>query len=439
MHRRLRWPDSLFTRLLLVQGLVVASAVLIFGLMLTMERNTLLARPYIALWAEPMGRLVRMPVGAPPVPVFDLPLGLRRESGPPEGGGFLITRAPAARAARTELALHGLQLEAVWLTPHWEGVTLWMGVRPAGGELAWVSASGLSALPSWSFRLSLGTALLLLLIAAISRYFVRRVTQPLAQLHQRMQGHARTGVASPPTVVRAAKLPPELRAMDQAYTQLAERLARNERERALLLAGVSHDLRSPLARIRLAAEMLPETADNAGGVAAVTRNVDQADRLIASFLEFVRAGTQPMEEAVEASAVVRQAVAGFNRPAAELCVRAPDVLVLQRANTLLLDRLVVNLVDNALKHGGTPVFVELFGDGEHLQLNVADAGPGLPAGGAERLLEAFARGDTSRGVPGFGLGLAIVHQIVTRLEGRLAFHHSPAAGHQVQVRLPLTR
>jgi two-component system osmolarity sensor histidine kinase EnvZ len=255
-----------------------------------------------------------------------------------------------------------------------------------------------------------------------------------------MQGHARTGVATPPLAARPGKPPPpELQAMDQAYSQLAERLARNERERALLLAGVSHDLRSPLARIRLAAEMLPETADNAHGVAAVTRNVDQADRLIASFLEFVRAGTQPLDETVDATAVVQQAVDGFNRPAVELRASLRGPLVLHGANALLLDRLVVNLVDNALKHGGTPVVVDLFADGGHLQLQVADGGPGLPPGGAERLLEAFARGDTSRGVPGFGLGLAIVHQIVTRLEGRMAFQHSAESGHQVQVRLPFTR
>jgi two-component system osmolarity sensor histidine kinase EnvZ len=98
----------------------------------------------------------------------------------------------------------------------------------------------------------------------------------------------------------------------------------------------------------------------------------------------------------------------------------------------------VNLVENALKHGGTPVQVHLACVGEAMALTVVDSGPGLPEGGAESLMAAFARGDASRGVPGFGLGLAIVHQIVTRLQGQLHFVQRPI-GHAVQVVIPLSR
>jgi two-component system osmolarity sensor histidine kinase EnvZ len=232
--------------------------------------------------------------------------------------------------------------------------------------------------------------------------------------------------------------PPELVEIDRAYTLLAERLQRNERERALLLAGVSHDLRSPLSRIRLAAEMLPELPDNADGVASITRNVDHADRLTASFLDFVRTGAVHLTETVDVAAVVRAAVARFDRPAADLQARTPEHLVLQQAHALLVDRLIVNLVDNALKHGGTPVAVDLAQHGDDVVISVSDAGPGLPQGGAARLLEAFARGDASRGVPGFGLGLAIAQQIVVRLQGQLAFAQD-GQRHRVTVSLPLVR
>jgi len=99
----------------------------------------------------------------------------------------------------------------------------------------------------------------------------------------------------------------------------------------------------------------------------------------------------------------------------------------------------VNLVDNALKHGALPVQVRLVAEGDQVQLTVVDAGPGLPAEGAERLMEAFARGDASRQLPGFGLGLAIIQQIVTRLQGRLLFQHDPASGHSAWVTLPVRR
>jgi len=111
---------------------------------------------------------------------------------------------------------------------------------------------------------------------------------------------------------------------------------------------------------------------------------------------------------------------------------------LSQAHSLLVERLIVNLVDNALKHGRVPVKVEVSKQGDSAALHVFDAGPGLPLDGAGRLMEAFARGDASRGVPGFGLGLAISQQIVVRLQGELAFGHEGGM-HQVQIRLPLTR
>jgi two-component system osmolarity sensor histidine kinase EnvZ len=111
---------------------------------------------------------------------------------------------------------------------------------------------------------------------------------------------------------------------------------------------------------------------------------------------------------------------------------------MHQAHNLLLERLVTNLVDNALKHGRTPVRVALQWQGDAVVLTVTDAGPGLPEGETSRLLEAFARGDASRGVPGFGLGLAISQQIVVRLQGELSFQRVDG-GHQVKARLPLRR
>jgi two-component system osmolarity sensor histidine kinase EnvZ len=436
--RRL-WPDSLFTRTLLVQGLLVAAAVLIFSLVLIAERNVLLAKSHAALWAPVIRQAAAGTVGAPPVQAFDLADGVRRVQGPPSGLHWPITLMPGVRRLQTALTAYGVDLGVVWVSYDRGGFTYTGSMRIDNGVAVWLSTSGAEVLPSWSARMTLGLALLILLIAAISRYFVQRVTRPLARLHDRILSSANSGAELAPLAADDPwSPPPELRAMEQAYTQLAEKLQRNERERALLLAGVSHDLRSPLARIRLAAEMLPETSDNADGVAAVTRNVDLADRLISSFLEFVRAGTQKLDETVDAALVVRQAVAGFGRPQRELVAQGPERLLLHGASSLLLERLVVNLVDNALKHGGAPVQVHLACVGVTMELTVVDSGPGLPAGGAERLMEAFARGDASRGVPGFGLGLAIVQQIVTRLQGRLLFERSPI-GHTVQVVLPLVR
>ena len=434
---RTRWPDSLFSRLLLAQALTLAGAVLIFGLLLIIERNVLLAPRYAALWEPAMRQVLAAPATAAAVPAFDLSVGLRHAADAPS---WLVPIFPAtAKAFRTASAPRGLQIEHMGITIESAGLIGWAAVRVDGGALNWVRIEGYRWLPGWSPRVTLGVLLTVVLMAAVSRFFVRRVTRPLAALHMRMLHHARTGqVLGVAAAGRGPTAPPELQAMEQAYAQLADKLAQNERERALLLAGVSHDLRSPLARIRLSAEMLPETPDNAEGVAAVTRNVDVADRLIASFLEFVRTGTHQLNETIDAAAVVRQAVASLDRPPDELVARVPERLLLHQASALLLERLVVNLVDNAIKHGGLPVQVQLSRVNETMALAVIDSGPGLPPGAGDTLLEAFARGDASRGVPGFGLGLAIVQQIVTRLQGQLRFERSPA-GHAVQVLIPLSR
>ncbi|MFY7865989.1 ATP-binding protein [Roseateles sp.] len=433
--------DSLFLRLVLAQVLLLAGFVLVFGGLLVVERNQLLA-PHLAASLAP--QIVQSFRSSSPIvlPAYGLISDLRLEAGPPEGLKLQVSDLPAPSHFILESVRHGLDADQVWISYDQGQIRLWVHARLAGDTSSfWTSGAATAALPRWAPRMTVGLVLMLLVIAWISRSFARNLTGPLAQLRARMQAHAESGhqqgdfLLSP----QASKAPPELTAIAAAYQSLAERLQRNERERALLLAGVSHDLRSPLSRIRLAAEMLPESTDNADGVASITRNVDHADRLTASFLEFVRTSAVELSEEVDLVAAAKRAVAGFDRPATELALRAPEALLLSKAHGLLIERLIANLIDNAIKHGGVPVGVEIAMATENCALLiVSDAGPGLPPGGDGRLLEAFARGDASRNLPGFGLGLAIVQQTVLRLGGELSFAQV-GRRHQVRARLPLRR
>lgn len=431
--------DSLLLRLLLAQAVLFACALVIFGALLVVERNRLVAPQYAALWAPQIVSALHDPT-AVARPAFGLSSGIRRHDALPAGLTLPVSFMPAAVDFIDGLAAHGITVHDLRLDRIEGHPALWMHVQMAGTAPAWLSGYGPSMLPQWSWRFTVGVALLLMVIAGVSWDFARRVTRPLAQLRLHMQAHAHTGTQPGDAIapMQARPGPPELNEIDAAYRLLAQRLQRNERERALLLAGVSHDLRSPLSRIRLAAEMLPESAENMTGVASITRNVDHADRLTASFLEFVRTGAVELGESVDLAQAARQAVARLERPAKELQARAPDTLWLHRAHGLLVERLIVNLIDNALKHGRAPVHVVVERDGETATLTVSDAGPGLPQEGAARLMEAFARGDASRAVPGFGLGLAIAQQIVVRLHGELSFAQH-GARHQVSVSLPLHR
>nr|WP_295077650.1 ATP-binding protein [uncultured Roseateles sp.] len=432
--------DSLFLRLLLAQVLLLGSFVLVFGGLLVVERNQVLAPQFAALLAPQIVEAIRSPERES-VPAYGLLTGIHRHAGPPDDFSVQVTALPAVGEFVRELARHGITVDQVRLNRSEGHAKLWIHAQLPDTGGVWLSGLAASALPHWAPRMTVGVILLITVIALLSRSFARNLTGPLAQLRERMQAHAESGhqPAALQLSPQAGRVPPELVAIATAYQSLADRLQRNERERALLLAGVSHDLRSPLSRIRLAAEMLPESADNVDGVASITRNVDHADRLTASFLEFVRASAVELEEVVDLVAVARRAVAGFERPVQELALRAPPTLLLQRAHGLLIERLIVNLIDNALKHGGIPVVVEIAWHGDDAaMLLVSDAGPGLPPGGAGHLLEAFARGDASRNLPGFGLGLAIVQQTVVRLGGQLSFAQE-GQRHQVRARLPLRR
>jgi len=434
--------DSLFARLLLAQLLLVGCCVMLFGWFVIVERNVLQIRFFADAWAPAFTAAATLPPQADSAPVLGLPGGIRHQAGPPASWRLQVDWLPSATALRKEMALRGVRVDATWLALAEGEVRFWTLLRLPSGSTTWISGATPDFWPHWSRRTTFTLGLLLLLVAGVSWMFARRVTSPLDQLRQRMHNHAHGSGDStwPPLPPMTRRAPPELVEMDAAYTQLAQRLQRNERERALLLAGISHDLRSPLARIRLAAELLPESADNRDDVASITRNVDHADQLIASFLEFVRASAPDLElqGSVDLVATTRQAASRFERRHQDLAVHAPASLVLHRVPALLLDRLVANLVDNALKHGAPPVVVKLWADGDAAVLTVSDAGPGLPPAGASALVEAFARGDASRSVAGVGLGLAIAQQIVLRLGGTLAFERD-RAGHRVRVRLPLVR
>lgn len=431
--------DSLFLRLVRAQVvLLVCTLLLVVGL-LRVQRNEMLAPQFAELWAPRIKAMAHYPTNTVMAEAGRQETVIVRHDAAPQGPTLPISAFPAVAIFMDELSGFGVKVDDAHLRYTDEHFDMWLLVQVPGAAPVWMSGTvPWALLPVWTYRLTAAMALLSLVICLFSWNFARRVTNPLAQLRNRMQAHASNGIELPPPAqsMQERKAPPELIEIDQAYRQLAERLHRNERERALLMAGVSHDLRSPLSRIRLAAEMLPESPDNAEGVASITRNVDVADRLTASFLEFVRASTVPMNEVVDLAELMQQVLEGFDRTTDELMVHSPPTLILHGGNVLLIERLMFNLVDNAFKHGGAPVQVDLIEQDGWARLVVSDAGPGLPANGADRMVEAFARGDASRGSPGFGLGLAIVQQVVTRLRGELLFDQH-LNRHQVSVRLPL--
>jgi two-component system osmolarity sensor histidine kinase EnvZ len=441
--------DTLFARLMLVQAALLLMILCVMVIWLTVARGNAQAIPYAALWAPDMARAAAIPQGIAAVrPSSGLPLQ-RRFTLPPGAFSHNISQGPGASQFTAELRRRGVVVDDIRIAWNGRDFLLWIHVLPPRAAAAWLAFPMVPVLPAITIYNVSIVLLAFGLFTLVSWRFARRVTRPLENLRNRMVDAA-AGMEANPANSALGAASSEIVAIDAAYHQLMEKLQHADAERVLLLAGVSHDLRSPLGRIRLAAELLPVTAATQADVATITRNIDHADRLIGSFLDFVRAGSLDLLETVDVGAVAANVIARFELPEGVLRLALPqdrppspavpgvgsEPLLLPRANALLLDRLVFNLVDNALKHGRPPVRVSLKAVSGSLQLDVCDAGEGMPQNDEATLLQSFARGDSSRAAPGLGLGLAVVSQTTERLHGRLAFHRD-AAGHHAVVSLPL--
>jgi two-component system osmolarity sensor histidine kinase EnvZ len=425
---------TLFRRLVVAQTIGAFALLLVFSSVFYVERNRVVARLTAQRWAPALGAAAGLPAGSASAPgAFSLRVSDHR----PDDAIPSNSWAPRIVQLRSTLRSEGIPVDDVVFTRALPRPLTWVAVPAADGHLRWYGMQDEVVESYVARRLVIALALGFAAVAVASWAIARRLSRPLEALRRRIESHDVPADADAGDTAPAAGTPTlEIAAIDSAWTALAGRLARQESERAMLLAGVSHDLRGPLSRIRMAAELLPDTADVAARRASIVRNVDVADRLIASFLDYVRAAELPLASTVDVVAVARHLLQARDEPADTLALAAPERLDVPRTHELLLERLLANLVDNAMRHGRPPVLVRLQSDGGDAVIDVEDHGPGIAPEARERLTQAFARGDASRGTPGTGLGLAIVQQIARRMGGTLSFE--TAGGKAcVRVRLPL--
>ena len=423
---------TLFRRLVVAQTIGAFALLFVFSAVFYVERNRVIARLTAQRWAPALRAAAGLGERAPDAPGA---IEVRVSDARPADALPSNSWAPRIATLRSTLREDGVPVAEVVFTRGVPRPVTWIAVTAADGRVRWLGIRDEVVESYVVRRLAIALALGFAVVLVASWALARRLTRPLEALRRRIESHE---VRSIPDAVSTAQGEPtlEIAAIEGAFVSLAGRLAHQESERALLLAGVSHDLRSPLARIRMAAELLPETDGVATRRASIVRNVDVADRLIASFLDYVRASELPLESTVDIVAVARRLVEQRDAPADTLAIAAPARLALPRTHELLLERLLANLVDNAMLHGRPPVLIRITADGDAALIDVQDHGPGLAPDAQARLTQAFARGDASRGTPGTGLGLAIVQQIVRRMGGTLSFERVADVA-CVRVRLPM--
>ncbi len=429
---------TLFKRVVLAQVAAALALVAVFGVAFYVERNRTIARLMAERWAPALRAAAGIDVRTVPTSSSTPTAQAVRvlATSPPQS---VRTRSWAPRIAvlRETLREEGLPVGDVVFTATGLQPTTWLEVTTVDGRVRWLGFDDDVVQTHVFGRLAFALVLGLLVLASASWFVARRVARPLETLRRRMEAqdwrHAGPD-GEAPRADPASTL--EIDAIESAWLALGARLERQESERALMLAGVSHDLRGPLARIRMAAELLPEVDGVAARRASIVRNVEVADRLIDSFLDYVRASELPLTDTVDVAALAHRLRQLRHEPEDVLSIVAPQRLDVPHAHELLIERLIGNLVDNALRHGKPPVCLRIALDQGRALVAVEDRGAGIAIAERSRMTQAFARGDASRGTPGTGLGLAIVQQIVRRMGGTLSFD-SPDGVQRVCVHLPL--
>jgi two-component system osmolarity sensor histidine kinase EnvZ len=244
----------------------------------------------------------------------------------------------------------------------------------------------------------------------------RRINRPLARLVEATKavGEGQRRLALP------TDGPAETAALARGFNDMAAALARDEEERLLMLAGLSHDLRTPLAKIRLASELLRDSGQGDRELLdSLDRNLHGLDGLLAQFLDYARASHPADQEQPPVDIELREFLAGTLAlaPGLPQPTLAEGPAVRRRARPQPLRRLVLNLVANAQNHGAPPVELACGETDGAAWIEVRDRGPGIAPARIEQLKRPFQRGDAARGgKPGSGLGLAIVDRIA-RSEG----------------------
>ena len=214
--------------------------------------------------------------------------------------------------------------------------------------------------------------------------------------------------------------PRELRTVAAAFNRMARNLESMERERAMVLAGISHDVRTPLSRLRLALEM---SGAERGAADAMIADIGEIDAIIGQFLDFARGEDEEKAEH-DLDGLAAELGEHYARIQKKVSVKTGTAAPLRFARTAVR-RAIANLVDNALRYAGEPVDIET---GRYF-VEVRDRGPGIPAAEVDHAKRPFTRLDAARGGPaGAGLGLAIVERVARAHGGSLELLARPGGG-----------
>ncbi len=289
--------------------------------------------------------------------------------------------------------------------------------------------------PRAVFSIFLGASLFILLTTLL---IVRRITRPLETLSQGVQ-HLGQGIHPRPLPEDG---PRELAELAREFNQLRSEIERLLENRTTLLGGISHDLRTPLARLRIATELLRGRKDD-DLLDNMQQDIEEMDTLITRTLELARMMQHDnmQDQETDLTALVSEIGTTRTEAGAPLYIEAAspcDAVI----NEVVLRRILNNLIDNAFHHAsGKAVGLRLHCSGTKIKICVLDQGPGIPDKELGKVLQPFYRLDLSRnrGTGGSGLGLAIVQQLAQLQGWRITLGNRKTGGLSACIEIPQDR
>ncbi|MCL9780331.1 two-component system sensor histidine kinase EnvZ [Vibrio sp. S4M6] len=282
------------------------------------------------------------------------------------------------------------------------------------------------------FRNSLFVAIL---IVAGGWLFVRLQNRPLTALEKAAKEVGR-GEIPPPL---DEKGPSEIRAVTRAFNQMSQGIQALEEDRALLMAGISHDLRTPLTRIRLATEMMsPEESYLADGIISDT---EECNEIINQFMDYLKPVNKQSFEAVDLNTITQDVANAESSKEVDIDLQLGENMLDAFGSPIALKRSITNLVVNAIRYGNgwLKISTGMTADKSLVWVCVEDNGPGIEQDQIAKLFEPFTRGDTARGSEGTGLGLAIVKRIVSQHHGSVVISNRSEGGLRAQISFPTVK
>lgn len=353
-------------------------------------------------------------------------LGVRIETGPPPQASGRVTRGVRETGDVAGRLLGDPSRVVVTQT---DDPQIW--VRSAHDPKRWIVLNALS----YRRQVIDSTILLAAFAGLIALIFATWVASLLTRPLERLSTHAGELLAGDSIDAQLRGAPREVRRLAQSIADAGERLREAAKERELMLAGVSHDLRTPLARLRVALEL--GDAGDPQRREAMVADLQQLDDALEQCLAFVRDGRDEPPREFDLATLVGQLLALRAQPD-DWQYQGPDSLAaVARPN--LLRRALANLMDNAERYGGAPFRVALAQDAHGISLCVEDCGAGVPRDVLPKLGKPFVRGNAARGGNGgSGLGLSIVARAAELHGGALLLRNRDGGGFVAELRLPIT-